>query len=352
MNLKIGKFKNSMDVYIADSSTNQHISIVGISGSGKSTRIKEIILSSFEMGNTVIVFDIGGMDYYPADTFKDLDGIYINRISAARDGINLQLLKDAPLDNRTKCVNFISYIVDIISGTERLGSRQRGALVDAVIYVAENASEYPSEMGAIAEYLKIQDNEESRSVHTKLWNVLECGILRNDGKNIEKNKVNIISFKGINTTSKKNLIEIVLASIWRTIRSDQSDMGNTSLILDEYQNLPLKPDSTLLEMLHESRKYGVNLVLSTQTVTPFKSKPDVMSAIGQAAVHLYFQPINSDINKIASTIGPNDEAKWVNTLRGLKIGESIALGKISINGMEIQHPIVIQSHYRGHEVKP
>lgn len=344
MSLTIGRLKNGLDVSIADTSPNQHISIFGMSGSGKSTRINEILRSSFEIGNTVIVFDIGGMDFYPPDVFIDMDPSCINRISALHDGINLHFLDDAPLDERAGLVNFVSYITDVIFGTFRLGPQQHSSLIKAIGYAIQNISGYGSEMDAIMAGLKMQGSSLANSVSDKLWHILKCDILRNDGKNIEKGKINVISFQGINPSTQKDLTEIVLASIWRTLRSDKTCIGNTSIILDEFQNLSLKQDSTLLEMLRESRKYGVSLILSTQTVTPFKK--EVIASIAQTAVQLYFRPAAPDINKIAAIIDPHDTKKWVGSLRDLKIGESVTSGNISINGKEFKDPLIIQSHYK------
>lgn len=344
MGLTIGKLKNGLDVDIAGTSPNQHISIFGMSGSGKSTRINEILRSSFEIGNTIIVFDIGGMDFYPPNAFIDMDPACINRISALHDGIDLHFLDDAPLDGRAGLVNFVSYITDTIFGTFRLGAQQRSALIRAIGYAIQNIPVYTSEMDAIMEGLKIQGSSVADSVSSKLWHILKCDMLRNDGKSIEKGKINIISFQGINPSTQKDLAEIVLASIWRTLRSDKTRIGNTSIILDEFQNLSLKQDSTLLEMLRESRKYGVSLILSTQTITPFKK--EVIASITQTAVQLYFRPTVSDIDKIASIIDPHNAKKWVGTLRDLKIGESVTLGNISIKGREFKDPLIIQSHYK------
>ncbi len=346
MDLTIGISKNGLDVDIADTSPNQHVSIFGMSGSGKSTRIREIILSSFKMGNTTIVFDIEGMDYYPTDALKDIDPPYLNRISALHDGIDLHFLDNTPLNGRAGLVNSISYIADVIFGTFRLGPQQSAALKKAISYAIQNVPAHGSEMDAIATGLMIQDTSIARSVSDKLWHILKGDILRNDGKDIEKGKINILSFQDINPSTQKDLTEIVLASIWRTLRSDSTDIGNTSIVLDEFQKLSLKQDSTLLEMLRESRKYGVSLILSTQTVTHFKK--ETMASIAQTAVQLYFRPSVSDVSKIAAIIDPDNTEKWANTLRRLKIGESVILGDISIRGKEIKGPLIIHSHYKKH----
>ena len=61
--LKIGELKDGMAVRISQKSPNEHLLLVGTSGSGKSTRIKEIIQDSIRQGETVIAIDLNGCDF-------------------------------------------------------------------------------------------------------------------------------------------------------------------------------------------------------------------------------------------------------------------------------------------------
>lgn len=56
------------------------------------------------------------------------------------------------------------------------------------------------------------------------------------------------------------------------------------LIIDEFQNY-IRKGSVLLEMMRESRKYGVSIVLATQTLEGIDSKAN--SAVKQAAVQMF-----------------------------------------------------------------
>ena len=55
--MKIGEIKNGMPVTISPSSPNEHILLVGTSGSGKSTRIAEMLADCVKRHETVIVID-------------------------------------------------------------------------------------------------------------------------------------------------------------------------------------------------------------------------------------------------------------------------------------------------------
>ena len=55
------------------------------------------------------------------------------------------------------------------------------------------------------------------------------------------------------------------------------------IFIDEFQNLSLKEDSVLLEMLCEARKYHVNIVLATQSIAGYRN--DIKAALDKTAVH-------------------------------------------------------------------
>ena len=61
--MKIGIIGKEIPVYVSKKAPNEHICITGMSGSGKSTRIAEIIESAVQEKKTVIVLDLAGMDY-------------------------------------------------------------------------------------------------------------------------------------------------------------------------------------------------------------------------------------------------------------------------------------------------
>lgn len=58
MSIKIGEIERGVSVRISVNSPNEHIAIFGISGTGKSTRINEIITDIQSSEGTVIVFDL------------------------------------------------------------------------------------------------------------------------------------------------------------------------------------------------------------------------------------------------------------------------------------------------------
>ena len=54
--LKVGNLQNGTDVFLSDKSPNRHISVLGISGSGKTVRLRELIRNVVENGETALIF--------------------------------------------------------------------------------------------------------------------------------------------------------------------------------------------------------------------------------------------------------------------------------------------------------
>lgn len=67
------------EVIIADKSSNKHVSIVGLSGMGKSVRLTEMERKIVEQGGTVLAFDLNGTHYQMEDSI-------CNHIDVLNDG--------------------------------------------------------------------------------------------------------------------------------------------------------------------------------------------------------------------------------------------------------------------------
>lgn len=329
-NIIIGKI-NGTDVEISSNSVNQHISIFGISGSGKSTRINEILKSLIAQEQTIIAFDLSGREYLGFES--------ANRICAMRDGLNLKLLNSS-VNTKEERANLVAYLVDVLGSGLNLGCRQMGALRTALSFAIEYRKRFQTEAEAIAEGLSSQNSSVADGVYNKLWELFEGGIWRESEKIMCRGCFNIIDLSGINPTTQKSLVEIFLASLWREIRTKGINRDIT-IVIDEFQNLTLNKKSVLMEMLQESRKYGVQIILSTQTLSRFSK--DTLGSIQQTATQLYFKPNLGDIKKIADLIGKEERGKVSLMLSRLNVGESLAVGAFVVGGREIRKPIIVKS---------
>lgn len=181
MSIKVGIMGMNNPVKISSNSPNEHIAIWGISGAGKSVRIKEIVQDVQQEGRTVIAFDLAGQD------FQNLEPV--NRIYANTDGIALKMFDTGMVESgKESYVNFLSYLVDTFSQVYKLGVRQQGVLRTAIEYAIQNCSRYETEMDAIAAGLEEQESDIAKGVHNKLWQILHGGILRKSSKRFHSGK--------------------------------------------------------------------------------------------------------------------------------------------------------------------
>lgn len=335
-NIKIGRLKDGRDVCISVNSPNRHILMLGISGSGKSTRMYSIQKNVLAQDGEVIVLDISGEKN---GFYKDAE---VNVISALEDGIELNFL--TPLERNgtpENYANFLTYLVDVLSGTFSFGVRQQGALREALHYAVEHKTENETEMEVICRGLEMQDSAVAEGVKTRLWNIFYSGIFRKSEKKMQKGKINVISLSGVNPTTQRELAEIILAMLWRRVRYEGQRKERILLSIDEFQNLSLKKNATLYEMLREARGYGVDLLLATQTLSGFTT--EIKAAIDQTAVQLYFRPALSDVSKIVKNIETGDGTRWTLSLKNLQVGESIATGSLCLQGKDIFRPLIIRT---------
>lgn len=63
-------------------------------------------------------------------------------------------------------------------------------------------------------------------------------------------------------------IEILLSYLWRSIQIC-SNRENVTFSMNEYQNLMIGEGSVLRNILREGRKFKINLLLATQTLSVF-----------------------------------------------------------------------------------
>lgn len=334
--LKVGSLQNGTGVFISDKSPNRHISVLGISGSGKTVRLRELIRNVVENGETALIFDINGTDY------KDcIDRV--NVISAREDGFNTNLLEVGSDDAESEICHVMS-IVQVLCRAYGLGCKQEEALRNAILYAVHHKKEDESELVAIKTGLQIQETTAAQAVESRLWEFLNMDIARKNSLELKKGYANVISMEGLSAKLQRVWMELLLALLWRGLRTRKLITKGLWIFIDEFQNLSLKEDSVLLEMLCEARKYHVNIVLATQSIAGYRN--DIKAALDKTAVHLYFQQELTDAKKVASLIDVNKKGLWESKLKSLQIGESVAVGCFQVRGKTISHPIIIKSDFK------
>lgn len=333
----VGLIAGEKEVFIGMDSPNQHVIITGKSGAGKSVRIADIERNIIEQEGTILAFDMDG-------THLKISEDFCHYISAQRDGLDIKLLDTSLVESkRESLMNLIQYVMETICPKEMHGAVQLGTVRKAIQFAIQNREKYASEMEAVLNGLEEQDCPAAVGAYNHLCPILEGNIFRNSTKKIEEKKVNIISLQGINPKTQKRVVEIMLNVLWRKMRIEGTAKQRFTLVLDEFQNFNFQHGSVLFQMLTEIRKYGVQLILSTQTLAIFNKKE--LAVINQAATKLFFTHDISDAKKIADLIEPKRKDKWVKELSHICVGKAVTVGNLEIEGRPVNHPIITSSHY-------
>ena len=331
--------------WVSQSSPNRSVCVTGISGMGKTTRLNYMELLNAKAGAIVLVLDMNQThteeQVFPCIREEYLK--YANRIHALRDGLGLGLLQPmyAPDGTEEPFFHLVNSAVKALSSAQNMGVRQIGTLRNAVINAIRYRGSFQTEAEALAISLLQQEDSCSEAVYQKLWTLLNCGALKSASKCIGKGKINMIDLSGADSATQNCLAEIFLSNLWRNVQfNGMAAMGRELVIvLDEFQNLSLKHDAVLRDMLREGRKFGLNLILATQTLEAFPK--ETLALLNQTATRLFFRPAPSEAKRIAKEIDFENPNGWVKTLLGLRIGESVAVGNFCIEGAEICRPLIL-----------
>lgn len=334
----VGKIVGGKDVYIGQDSPNRHIIITGISGAGKSVRIADIERHIIDSSGTIIALDVNG-------THEKMDQKKCNYISAQKDGLNIRFLDTSLVESGQESMpNLLQYAMETLCPRQLRGACQLAAVRNALKFAIEHKKDYTTEMQAITYGLEIQDSPAAAGAYNHLCDVLEGNIFRRSEKQFKDGMLNVVSLKGINPKTQKRIVEILLAVIWRQMRMSGEDRKQWTLVLDEFQNLAMEKDTVLSQMLTEARKYGLRLILATQTLTIFTKKE--LAVLNQAAIKLFFQPGSSDTKSVAEFIEPGKRDRWMMELLRLRVGQAITVGALEIAERPVHQPIITCSDYQ------
>ena len=140
-------------------------------------------------------------------------------------------------------------------------------------------------------------------------------------------RCHVFQFAGMDTTSSQLVVEFVLWDLNAFVRGAGSKNLPKVVVLDEVQNLDLTESAPVAKYLTEGRKFGLSLILATQSMENLKG--DKLSRLFQAGHKLFFRPSENEFQEhaklIQSSIG-GSVSEWVGKLAGLKKGECYSLG--------------------------
>ena len=301
-------------------SENPHIFADGISGAGKSFKLKRLAEDAVSQGAQVIAFDYTG-DFA---AYMPPEGLPLRRMDVA-DG-ELQINPLSPASGASAFVRG-QRLVNLLLAGYRLGPRACIDLQNATVQYLESRPEIPTISGLV-KYI-----EQACLMTRGLASALEPlkGLSHLITRGPEEINVNlnfpwllILEFKQTESSWMRQLmIELLLRVIWDSRTSMAASNPNPLiLLLDECQNLNWRKDGMPVRILREGRKFEIGGWFASQWVENERAK----AALREAAVQMHFRQDQDAAAKLARTMAFNNREKrerYTRLIRSLPRGSFI-----------------------------
>lgn len=320
---------------------NRHMIIFGSSGSGKTYAIQAILseLATSGISSFIVDYTDGFMTHQsqfiyrevtqPAEYFVRIKPLPINpfkRYSA--ELMPGTLIQEEPFHVALRVKNILSSVFT------DFGSQQL-AIIDKVL--EEGLTEDPNYK--LEFFLDdLEDNgPRGESIANKIRSLIKLNPFDTQAENNiyeedmrKQHPVQIIQLAQIPKDLQRIITEFVLWDLWAYVQKHGNKDIPITIVLDEMQNLDHRPDSPIDKLLREGRKFGISLILATQTISNFNQEQK--DRLFQASTKLFFKPATTEtanfadlLSKVSPTINKNE---WIEKLNSLEKGECFFIGNI------------------------
>lgn len=272
--------------------TNQHILIVGKSGAGKTQTASVFLWELTKAGVPSIIFDFQGE--YMSDKLTNADGTTFRdctkaKVLDAADGININPL-EVPIDphngNKQNYIKVVYQVANSLAKIFGLGDIQHAILRDAISQAFITAGFTPnnketwqkpapnfSTVWAILKHMEEEIGGNVRNLNFRVQPLFENGVFPEDpnprGFEAILKEPHILRLSNLATPE---LMVAVSRFVLQKIYADMLAKGPTHTmrvfaVVDEAHKLSY--EETLTELIREARKYGVGILLASQSVKDF-----------------------------------------------------------------------------------
>jgi DNA phosphorothioation-dependent restriction protein DptH len=324
---------------------NRHLLIFGGSGSGKTYGIQCLLaeMACQRLRSLIVDYTDGFLPLQveprftevvcPANHFVVTEQLPLNPFRRQQVVIDpsIPAIEESPYQVATRIESIFSSIFD-------LGAQQSAALIRVIQAGVEAGpdftleevltglaadSKYGETLGSKLEPL-IKSEPFSGSVQAA-WD----GMLTSSD-----NWVHVLQLKGLARDIQKMVTEFALWDLWDYAQNTGSKNRPIPIVLDEIQNLDHNSDSPIDKMLREGRKFGLSLILATQTMSQFNQEQ--RDRLFQAGHKLFFKPATTEIDRFAQILSQSTagvtKADWAKRLTSLEKGQCWSLGPVLRSG--------------------
>ncbi|MEQ8636398.1 protein kinase domain-containing protein [Gimesia maris] len=317
--------------------TNQHLMVVGKSGSGKSETTKSIIWELDRLGVPSIILDYQGEyaigefhDYVNPQVFNVMDGLPINPF---------ELPYDPVAQRRRSPLEMVYRLADTLNTVFRgSGEIQLGLLRESIEECYQQAGfdfqdtntwerEAPTlEMLSAVLDIKVQtEGAQARNLQIRLQPLFQSGIFQDTTTNFRFDDLFKQTSVILMTAGIKDLMLAASRFILERVYSEMLIKGMTKelrvmLVIDEAHKLC--GDETIISLVKEARKYGLGLILSSQETRDFHE-----SVFANTGTLIGLGLESADANVIAKFVESSERNKQT-IVRELILNQSCGQGVI------------------------
>ncbi len=319
--------------------TNRHLLIFGKSGAGKTYAIQTLLFEFALAGQNAVI-----VDYTEGFLPLHLETVFKETANPATFLAKQQPLPINPFRKQAKIIEGFDPIPDtshavggrvasvIDSVYSAIGEKQSAVLMETI---AEGLDREGESFGfsSLLEDLKEKDssaaapaNKISPLVRENLFSGSSAGNWQTLYEN-RVQRVSVLQLAGVNRLVSRIATEFILWDLYDYASNSGSKDRPLPVVLDEIQNLDHRLDSPLGKALTEGRKFGLSLVLATQTLSNLKAEE--RDRLFQASHKLFFKPAETEVKEYAKILEQSSSEKaevWISRLNRLNKGECYSLG--------------------------
>lgn len=331
MKYSIGTYNGETVYFDRSEAQNGHMVLLGSSGSGKTTTATHLCIQAAKSGRTVVIFDLHDVmmhDSIHESLVEDFEAL-VHNINVYDEGIGMPL-KPAkfPDGSEEKADDMIESFSKMLTKAFSLSGVKQKATVKKAIEIAYETGAYHEDgIVCLGEILEDMDTPKASEVAERLGTLISHNVFRDKELDLKAGRINVFRLSKFFYDTQKLIAEMLLSMIWRQANLGHFSDNNITIFVDESQNYNQGDNGILASLLSEGRKFGVELILSTQVLATSKYLSKLMF---QSGLILYFASAKNEISKVANLIGDKREEEWKYVLRRLRVGEYIADGAIHV----------------------
>jgi len=324
---------------------NRHMLVFGSSGEGKTYAIQCMLceMVKFRQKNLIIDYTNGFLPNHLEPVAKAIMNPKQHVVSNDPLPINPflpQVSDNGGIIIKESANNIAKRIAGLFNAVYQIGDQQYSVLHRAIMEGVETLKEQMNLDQMLAIIEDMANDKKFKTTAQTLYNKLRPFVLDKpfaygkdgfDWLSIFQDQdplCNIFQLVGMDDYSKRMITEFILWDLYGFLQSKGKKTDPKVIVLDEVQNLNHQEGSPLSKYLREGRKFGLSLMLATQTMSNMKK--DEQDRMFLAAHKLFFRPADTELKtfaNIAALFAGQNPSEWVNRLSSLKKGECFSIGQ-------------------------